>query len=183
MAEPIPLALDQAAPTSCPECASELARVYRPGAPEERLEITSPEAAAEVLMPMLQDLDREHCLTLNLDTKHRRIATTTVSIAPSITPHHTSMSPREVFRDALLDLTAHRHRHRTQPSLRRRRAVARRRVGHTPLGPGELDGDDVFALYEYELTTGEVLRNTEVLTVRDVQIIEVQLFFRGRVAG
>lgn len=42
------------------------------------------------------------------------------------------------------------------------------------------DGDDVFVVYEYELTTGEVFRNTEVLTVRDGQIIEAQVFFGGR---
>jgi DNA repair protein RadC len=49
-------------------------------------------------MPLMQDLDREHCVTLNLDTKHRLLAATTVSIG-SI--DHTFMSPREVFRDAL----------------------------------------------------------------------------------
>lgn len=43
------------------------------------------------------------------------------------------------------------------------------------------DGDDVFVLYEYELSTGEVHRNAEVLTVRDGQIVEVQVFFGGRV--
>lgn len=111
MAEPIALALDQSDTTACPHCAAERARVYRPGAPEERIEITSPEAAAELLMPMLQDLDREHCLTLNLDTKHRLIATTTISIG---SVDHTFMSPREVFRDALLHgatavVIAHNH--------------------------------------------------------------------------
>lgn len=83
----------------CPYCAGEQSRIYRPGAPHERLEVTSPEAAAEILMPLLQDLDREHCVTLNLDTKHRLLATTTVSIG---SVDHTFMSPREVFRDALL---------------------------------------------------------------------------------
>jgi DNA repair protein RadC len=82
----------------CPHCAGEQTRIYRPGAPEDRLEVTSPEAAAEILMPLMQDLDREHCVTLNLDTKHRLLAATTVSIG-SI--DHTFMSPREVFRDAL----------------------------------------------------------------------------------
>jgi DNA repair protein RadC len=84
--------------TLCPHCAGEVARIYRPGAPADRPEITSPEAAADVLQPMLQDLDREHCITLNLDTKHRLLATTTVSIG---SVDHTFMSPREVFRDAL----------------------------------------------------------------------------------
>jgi len=41
--------------------------------------------------------------------------------------------------------------------------------------------DDVFVLYEYELTTGEVYRNTEVSTVRDRQLHETQVFFGGRV--
>jgi DNA repair protein RadC len=95
----------------CPHCAGELARVYRPGAPEHRVEITSPEAAAEILVPMLQSQDREHCVTLNLDTKHRLLATTTVSIG---SVDHTFMSPREVFRDALLHgasavVIAHNH--------------------------------------------------------------------------
>jgi DNA repair protein RadC len=95
----------------CPHCAGEVARIYRPGAPADRPEITSPEAAANVLQPMLQDLDREHCITLNLDTKHRLLATTTVSIG---SVDHTFMSPREVFRDALLNgasaiVVAHNH--------------------------------------------------------------------------
>lgn len=95
----------------CPHCAGEQTRIYRPGAPEDRLEVTSPEAAAEILMPLMQSLDREHCVTLNLDTKHRLLAATTVSIG-SI--DHTFMSPREVFRDALLRdaaaiIIAHNH--------------------------------------------------------------------------
>jgi DNA repair protein RadC len=44
---------------------------------------------------MMHGLDREHCVTLNLDTKHRLIATTTVSIG---SVDHTFMSPREVSR-------------------------------------------------------------------------------------
>ena len=82
----------------CPGCAGEHARFFRPGAPEDRPQITSPEDAAHVLMPLLQGLDREHAVTLNLDVKHRLIATTTVSIG---SVDHTFMSPREVFRDAL----------------------------------------------------------------------------------
>ena len=98
-------------PAKCPHCASEQARFYRPGAPEDRREVTSPEAAAELLAPALQHLDREHCITLNLDTKHRLLATTTVSIG---SVDHTFMSPREVFRDALLHgasaiVIAHNH--------------------------------------------------------------------------
>jgi ketosteroid isomerase-like protein len=43
------------------------------------------------------------------------------------------------------------------------------------------DGDDVFALYEYKLQGGGRYRNTEVLTIRDGRIHEVQVFFGGRV--
>jgi ketosteroid isomerase-like protein len=41
--------------------------------------------------------------------------------------------------------------------------------------------DDVFAMYEYELKTGERHRNVELLTVRDGQVAETQVFFGGRV--
>jgi DNA repair protein RadC len=97
--------------TACPHCAGEQARIYRPGTPESRPAVTNPEVAAEILVPMLGDLDREHCVTLNLDTKHRLLAATTVSIG---SVDHTFMSPREVFRDALLQgasaiVVAHNH--------------------------------------------------------------------------
>lgn len=43
-------------------------------------------------------------------------------------------------------------------------------------------GDDVFVMYEYQLrATGERYRNTELLTVRDGQIVEAQVFFGGKV--
>lgn len=45
----------------------------------------------------------------------------------------------------------------------------------------EADGDGVFILYEYELKTGDRHRNTEYITVRDGQIVEIQVFFGGRV--
>ena len=41
-------------------------------------------------------------------------------------------------------------------------------------------GDDVFVMYEYELKTGELHRNVELLTVRDDQVTEAQVFFGGR---
>jgi hypothetical protein len=41
--------------------------------------------------------------------------------------------------------------------------------------------DDVFAMYEYELKSGDRHRNVEVLTVQDDQIVETQVFFGGRV--
>lgn len=61
--------------------------------------VTSPEAAAALLVPELAGRDRERCVALLLDTRHRLLELRTVSIG-SI--DHTFMSPREVFRDALL---------------------------------------------------------------------------------
>lgn len=75
----------------CPVC--------RPAATAPRPAVTSPEAAVALLLPRLADADRERCVALLLDTRHRLLETRTVSIG-SI--DHTFMSPREVFRDALL---------------------------------------------------------------------------------
>jgi DNA repair protein RadC len=130
----------QDADGSCPHCAGEQARFYRPGAPEDRPEITSPEAAADILVPMLQWLDREHCITLNLDAKHRLIATTTVSIG---SVDHTFMSPREIFRDALLHgvsalVVAHNHPS-GDPEPSRDDELVTRRVGQA----GDLLGVEV----------------------------------------
>lgn len=47
------------------------------------------------LVPLLQDPDREHCVTLKLDVKHRVVATTTVSVG---SVDHTFIGLREVFR-------------------------------------------------------------------------------------
>jgi DNA repair protein RadC len=65
----------------------------------ERPEVTSPEAAAELLVPPLRDRDRERCVVALLDTKHRLLDVATVSVG---SVDHTFMAPREVFRDALL---------------------------------------------------------------------------------
>ena len=43
------------------------------------------------------------------------------------------------------------------------------------------EGDHVFVLYEYALRTGGRYRNTEVHTVRDEQVHEIQVFFGGQV--
>lgn len=83
----------------CAACAAEQDRRFHPGAPEDRRQVDRPEAAADIVVPLLEGLDREHCLTVSMDTKHRLLAVTTVSIG-SI--DHTFMSPREVYRDALL---------------------------------------------------------------------------------
>jgi DNA repair protein RadC len=78
----------------CPSCAPHRFLVAR-----DRPEVTSPEAAAEVLVPPLRGRDRERCVAALLDTKHRLLDVATVSVG-SI--DHTFMAPREVFRDALL---------------------------------------------------------------------------------
>lgn len=85
--------------TSCPLCAAEDTRVFRPGTPTDRRQVSCPEDAADVVTPSLDGLDREHCLLVALDTKHRLIAVSTVSIGQA---EHTFMSPREIYRDALL---------------------------------------------------------------------------------
>jgi DNA repair protein RadC len=79
--------------------------------PADRPALTSPEAAAEVLVPPLAAADRERCLSAVLDTKHRLLAVVTVSVGSL---DRTFMSPREVFRDALLHnaaalVLAHNH--------------------------------------------------------------------------
>jgi DNA repair protein RadC len=79
----------------CPSCDPERFLATAVGRPE----VTSPEAAAEVLVPALRGRDRERCVVALLDTKHRLLDVATVSIG-SI--DHTFMAPREVFRDALL---------------------------------------------------------------------------------
>ncbi len=43
------------------------------------------------------------------------------------------------------------------------------------------DERDVFILYEYELKSGETYRNTELITVVDGRIVEIQVFFGGAV--
>lgn len=42
------------------------------------------------------------------------------------------------------------------------------------------DRGGVFLMYDYELKTGERHRNVEYLTVRNEQIVEIQVFFGGR---
>ena len=73
----------------CPACAEEQARAYRLSEPEDRPLITSAEQATDPLVPLLQDLDREHALALNPDEKHRLVATTTVSISSIDHPFNT----------------------------------------------------------------------------------------------
>ena len=41
------------------------------------------------------------------------------------------------------------------------------------------DDQNVFVMYEYDLKTGGTHRNTELITVVDGRIVEVQVFFGG----
>ena len=86
-----------AAPLSCPTCAP--AAAFRPAPPAQRTQVTSPEDAWAVVAPVLANRDREHCVLVSLDVKHRLLAVQTVSVG---SVDHTFMGPREIFRDALL---------------------------------------------------------------------------------
>lgn len=83
----------------CPSCAAESQRIFRPGTPLDRPEVLTPEHAAALVQPMLLGLDREQCLLVSLDTRHRLLAVTTVSIG---TGDRTFIAPREIYRDAIL---------------------------------------------------------------------------------
>jgi DNA repair protein RadC len=91
--------LGQVATVDRAPCVACEPRRFRPQAPDQRPEVTSPEAAADVLVPLLLDADRERCVAALLDTKHRLLELATVSVGSL---DHTFMSPREVFRDALV---------------------------------------------------------------------------------
>jgi ketosteroid isomerase-like protein len=59
--------------------------------------------------------------------------------------------------------------------------TAHRLVSQEILTIAEADAEGVFILYEYELATGERHRNAEHISVRDGQIVEIQVFFGGQV--
>jgi DNA repair protein RadC len=71
----------------------------RPGAHDGRPQVTCPEDAVALVAPLVAGSDRELCLLVALDVKHRLLGVATVSVGTS---DHTFMAPREVFRDALL---------------------------------------------------------------------------------
>ncbi|MGI8574062.1 MAG: JAB domain-containing protein [Egibacteraceae bacterium] len=94
---------------TCPTCAAETRLSSE--RPHERAQVTSPEDAVALVAPVLAGRDREHCLLVALDVKHRVLALSTVSVG---TVDHTFMAPREIFRDALLQgasaiFVAHNH--------------------------------------------------------------------------
>jgi DNA repair protein RadC len=117
-------------------------RWFRPSTPDGRPEVTSPEAAAQLLVPPLVAADRERCMAALLDTKHRLLELVTVSVGSL---DHTFMSPREVFRDALVAnaaalVLAHNHPSGDPEPSRDDELVTRRLVRAGDLvGVGVLD--------------------------------------------
>lgn len=113
---------------SCASCALEPLRSFRPGDPCTRADVGTPEEAAAVAVPMLHGRDRERCLLLALDAKHRLIAVDVVSLG---SVDRTFMGPREVYRDALLRgasaiVLAHNHPSGDPEPSREDRLVTRR---------------------------------------------------------
>lgn len=95
-------------PDLCPSCA--LVRPLRGLGRDERL-VTSPDSAATIVAPVLAGMDREACVAVALDTRHRVLS---VELASLGSLDHTFMAPRELFRLALLAnaaalVVAHNH--------------------------------------------------------------------------
>jgi DNA repair protein RadC len=117
-------------------------RRFRPTAPDRRVAVTSPEGAAQLLVPRLVTADRERCVAALLDTKHRLLELVTVSVGSL---DHTFMAPREVFRDALVAnaaalVLAHNHPSGDPEPSRDDELVTRRLVRAGELvGVGVLD--------------------------------------------
>lgn len=104
---------------------------FHPAPIEQRLLVASPEAAADVLVPLFHGADREQCRAVLLDTKHRLLDTVLVSVG---SVDHTFMSPREILRDALLAnasalVVAHNHPSGDPEPSRDDEAVTRRLAG------------------------------------------------------
>lgn len=107
---------------------------------DERPQVAAPETAADLLLPELHARDRERCVAVLLDTKHRLLELVTVSVG---SVDHTFMGPREVFRDALVAnasalVLAHNHPSGDPEPSRDDELVTRRLVS-----AGELVGVDV----------------------------------------
>jgi DNA repair protein RadC len=93
-------------PPVCDRCRREV-----PLPTTDRARLGDPEEVAAFIVPLIGGADREHCLAVHLDTKHRVLRAATVSIG-SI--DHTFMTPHGIFRDALLGnaaalILAHNH--------------------------------------------------------------------------
>ncbi len=101
---------------------------FRPAPIAQRPAVTTPEAAFELLRAHFDGADREQCLALLLDTKHRLLDVALVSVG---SVDHTFMSPREILRDALLAnasalVVAHNHPSGDPEPSRDDEAVTRR---------------------------------------------------------
>ena len=124
----------------CPTCVPP--RRFPPGAPTVRPQVTSPEDAFAIVGPLLAGRDREHCLLVNLDVKHRLLDVATVSVG---SVDHTFMGPREIFREALLAgasavFLAHNHPSGDPtPSADDRQVTRRLAQAGTTLGVDVLD--------------------------------------------
>lgn len=78
--------------------ALELGRRLAYLAPEKRPRITSPQDAANLMMPRLRFLPQEHFMALLLNTKNEVLAEITVSVG---TLNASMAHPREIFREAV----------------------------------------------------------------------------------
>jgi len=93
-------------PPVCDRCRREVALPTLDG-----VRLSDPDEVAGFIVPLIGGADREHCLAIELDTKHRVLRASTVSIG-SI--DHTFMTPHGIFRDALIGnaaalILAHNH--------------------------------------------------------------------------
>jgi len=89
--------VDPGRPLAVPSCDRCRRQISLPGVDGRK--VGEPDDVAALLVPLIGGADREHCLALLLDTKHRVLTTTTVSIGSL---DHTFMTPLGIFRDALL---------------------------------------------------------------------------------
>jgi DNA repair protein RadC len=83
--------------------ALELGRRTLTHAPGARLQIRSPREAAALLLPAYGSRPVEHFGVVLLDTKHRVLRTTVLSVG---TMNSTIVQPRDVFREAMLGAAA-----------------------------------------------------------------------------
>ncbi|HHV35909.1 MAG TPA: DNA repair protein RadC [Syntrophomonadaceae bacterium] len=74
-------------------------RLVREKSVEYLSSVCTPEEAADILKPMLEDCDREKFIVLMLDTKNHAIAANTVSVG---TVNSLLVHPREIYKAALL---------------------------------------------------------------------------------
>jgi DNA repair protein RadC len=89
----------------------DLARELNATPLDDRTRIEDPETAYDMLAPLVANSPKETALVVTLDTKHRPLAIRMETVGSL---DHTFMSPRELFRAAILDnaaavMVAHNH--------------------------------------------------------------------------